>query len=114
MPRNLNQHRAARRPGARPVIGMVTSGPVMEMCEEQWLGVNDAAQAGGCDLICFVGSELGHPNRLLRKSNAIYDLVSSERIDALVVWTTRIGLLLADDELARFLRRYHPIPIVGV
>src|SRR5256885_2515303 len=100
--------------GRRPVIGMVTSGPVMEMCEEQWLGVGDAARAGDCDLICFVGSEVGHPDSLLRKSNAIYELVSSERIDALVIWTTRIGLLLNDSELERYLRRYDPIPIVAV
>ena len=93
---------------------MVTSGPVMEMCEEQWLGVSNAAQANNCDLICFVGSELGHPDRLLRKSNAIYDLVSSERIDALVIWSTRIGLLLSDEEMARFVRRYRPVPIVTV
>ncbi len=93
---------------------MVTSGPVMENSEEQWLGVSDAAQASDCDLICFVGAELSHPDRLLRKSNAIYDLVPGERLDALVIWTTRIGLLLSDAELERFLRRYEPVPIVCV
>jgi signal transduction histidine kinase/DNA-binding LacI/PurR family transcriptional regulator len=86
----------------------------MEMCEEQWLGVSDAALANGCDLLCFVGRELDHPDRLLRGSNAVYDLVSRPRIDALVVWTTRIGLLLDDEALDRFLLRFAPLPIVAV
>ena len=98
----------------RPVIGMVTSGPLMEMCEEQWLGVSDAAQANDCDLICFVGRELGHPDRRFQQANAIYDLVSTQRLDALVVWTTRIGLLVDDETLARFLRRFAPLPIVTI
>src|SRR2546429_5516107 len=106
--------RSAQRSGSRPVIGMVTTGPVLENSEEQWLGVSDAARAAGCDLICFVGTELGHPDGLRRKSNAIYDLVSGERVDALAIWTTRIGLRLSDAELERFVRRYEPVPIVCV
>ena len=106
--------RSAQRSGSRPVIGMVTTGPVLENSEEQWLGVSDAARAAGCDLICFVGTEQGHPDSLIRRSNAIYDLVSGERVDALVIWTTRIGLLLSDAELERFVRRYEPVPIVCV
>src|SRR2546421_2656431 len=106
--------RSAQRSGLRPVIGMVTTGPVLENSEEQWLGVSDAARAAGCDLICFVGTVLGRPDSLIRRSNAIYDLVSGERVDALVIWTTRIGLLLSDAELERFVRRYEPVPIVCV
>jgi signal transduction histidine kinase/DNA-binding LacI/PurR family transcriptional regulator len=93
---------------------MVTTGPVLENSEEQWLGVSDAARAAGCDLVCFVGTELGHPDSLAGKSNAIYDLASGERVDALVIWTTRIGLLLSDAQLERFLRRYEPVPVVCV
>ncbi len=106
--------RGRRRAGARPLIGMVTSGPLLELSEEQWLGVSDAAQAGGCDVICFVGREVGHPDRYRRLSNAIYDLIPVDRMDALVVWTSRIGLLLSDAELAEFLRRFEPVPIVAV
>ena len=45
---------------------MVTTGPVLENSEEQWLGVSDAARAAGCDLICFVGTELGRPDGLTK------------------------------------------------
>jgi signal transduction histidine kinase/DNA-binding LacI/PurR family transcriptional regulator len=93
---------------------MVTSGPLMELCEEQWLGVSDGAQANDCDLITFVGHELRHPDVHRRRASSIYDLVSAQRIDALVVYTDRIGLLLSDRELEEFLSRYAPIPIVGV
>jgi signal transduction histidine kinase/DNA-binding LacI/PurR family transcriptional regulator len=103
-----------RRDRSRPLIGMVTSGPLMELSEEQWLGVSDAAQANGCDLICFVGREVGHPDRYHRMANAVYDLISADQLDALVVWTSRIGLLLTDAELNQFLRRFQPLPIVAV
>jgi signal transduction histidine kinase/DNA-binding LacI/PurR family transcriptional regulator len=93
---------------------MLTSGPLMELCEEQWLGVSDGAQANDCDLISFVGHELRHPDVHRRQASSIYDLVAPERIDALVVYTDRIGLLLSDRELEEFLSRYAPIPIVGV
>jgi signal transduction histidine kinase/DNA-binding LacI/PurR family transcriptional regulator len=106
--------RRGRPAGARPLIGMVTSGPLMEMAEEQWLGVSDAAQANDCDLICFVGREVSHPDRYRRFANAIYDLIPPAELDALVVWTTRIGLLLTDAELADFLRRFEPVPLVAV
>ncbi len=93
---------------------MVTSGPLMELCEEQWLGVSDAAQANDCDVICFVGREPGHPDGRLRQANVVYDLISGERIDALVVWTTRVGMLLDDAGLERFLDRFAPLPVVCV
>ena len=92
----------------------MTSGPLVELTEEQWLGVHDAAQANDCDLVCFVGRELGHPDSLLSKANAVYDLIATDQLDALVVWTTRIGLLMADLDLEDFLRRYEPLPVIGV
>jgi signal transduction histidine kinase/DNA-binding LacI/PurR family transcriptional regulator len=103
-----------RQARVRPVIGMVTSGPLMELGEEQWLGVHEAAQANDCDLISFVGHELGHPDAHVRQANAVYDLVSADLIDALVVWTTKIGLLVDLPDLEQFLGRYAPIPIVCV
>src|SRR5262249_57198106 len=102
-----------RRDRTRPLVGMITSGPLMELAEEQWLGVSDAAQANGCDLIGFVGREVHHPDRYQRMANAVYDLIPAYQLDALVVWTTRVGLLLSDAELERFLHRLAPLPIVA-
>lgn len=98
----------------RPTIGMITAGPLIELAGEQWRGVSDGAQRLGCDLVCFVGSELDHPDPLKRRANTVYDLISPNRIDALVVWTTRVGQLIGSDGMQEYVKRYAPMPIVSV
>ncbi|NKE61014.1 response regulator [Lentzea sp. PSKA42] len=98
----------------RPTIGMITAGPLIELAGEQWQGVSDGAAAGGCDLICFSGTELAHPDRHKRQANAVYDLIAPDRIDALVIWTTRISQQIGEAAMREFAERYAPIPIVSV
>ncbi|MDX8036107.1 substrate-binding domain-containing protein [Lentzea sp. BCCO 10_0856] len=98
----------------RPTIGMITAGPLIELAGEQWRGVSNGAQHLGCNLVCFVGSELNHPALHKRRANTVYDLISSNRIDALVVWTTRVGQLIGSDGMEEFVKQYAPMPIVSV
>lgn len=98
----------------RPTIGMITAGPLIELAGEQWQGVSDGVAAGGCDLVCFVGTELAHPDRHKRQANAVYDLIAPGRIDALVIWTTRISQQIGEAAMREFAGRYAPIPIVSV
>ncbi|MFI6100078.1 substrate-binding domain-containing protein [Lentzea sp. NPDC051213] len=93
---------------------MITAGPLIELAGEQWRGVSDGAQHLGCDLLCFVGSELNHPDPHKRRANMVYDLVSPNRIDALVVWTTRVGQLVGSDGMQEYVKRYAPMPMVSV
>ncbi|HEX8864417.1 MAG TPA: substrate-binding domain-containing protein, partial [Lentzea sp.] len=93
---------------------MITAGPLIELAGEQWRGVSDGAQALGCDLLCFVGSELDHPDPHKRRANTVYDLISPNRIDALVVWTTRVGQLIGSDGMQEYVKRYAPMPLVSV
>jgi len=98
----------------RPTIGMITAGPLIELAGEQWRGVSDGAQHLGCDLLCFVGNELDHPDLHKRRANTVFDLISSNRIDALVVWTTRVGQLVGSEGVQEFVKRYTPMPMVSV
>ncbi|RAS67268.1 phospho-acceptor domain-containing protein [Lentzea atacamensis] len=98
----------------RPTIGMITAGPLIELTGEQWQGVSDGAAANGCDLICFTGTELAHPDHHKRQANAVYDLIAPDRIDALVIWTTRISQQISEEAMREFAGRYAPIPIVSV
>ncbi|SES04809.1 DNA-binding transcriptional regulator, LacI/PurR family [Lentzea xinjiangensis] len=93
---------------------MITAGPLIELAGEQWRGVSDGAQHLGCDLVCFVGSELDHPDPHKRRANTVYDLISPNRIDALVVWTTRVGQLIGPEGMREYVKRYAPMPIVSV
>jgi signal transduction histidine kinase/DNA-binding LacI/PurR family transcriptional regulator/CheY-like chemotaxis protein len=93
---------------------MITAGPLIELAGEQWRGVSDGAQHLGCDLLCFVGSELDHPDPHKRRANTVYDLISPNRIDALVVWTTRVGQLIGSAGVQEYVKRYVPMPMVSV
>lgn len=93
---------------------MVTAGPLIELAGEQWRGASDGATANGCDFVCFVGNELGHPDRQKRRANAVYDLISPHRVDALIIWTTRVGQLVGEPAMREFARRFEPMPIVSV
>lgn len=93
---------------------MITAGPLIELAGEQWRGVSDGAQHLGCDLVCFVGSELDHPDPHKRRANTVYDLISPNRVDALVVWTTRVGQLIGSEGMQQYVKRYAPMPIVSV
>ncbi|GLZ28791.1 hypothetical protein Lesp02_09810 [Lentzea sp. NBRC 105346] len=98
----------------RPTIGMVTAGPLIELAGEQWRGASDGAAANDCDFVCFVGTELEHPNPHKRRANAVYDLISPHRLDALIMWTTRVGQLVGEQSMRDFATRFAPMPIISV
>src|SRR5207248_2180109 len=97
---------------ARPVVGMLTK-DLLEYAAEQWLGVVDATRAGGCDLVCFCGGALEIPGNPAR-SNAIYDLVSGEALDGLIVWTSVLAIDAGPERMAEFGRRFASLPVVSV
>src|SRR5438552_2584735 len=80
-----------RTVGMRISIGMLTNS-IVDTHGVQWKGTLDAARERDADLVCFVGSELGRPEEFGGRANAIYDLVSDERLDGLVVWTAAVEL----------------------
>jgi len=99
--------------GARPTIGMLTNA-LPDQSDQQWLGVADAARANGCNYLAFAGGELDDPRPYVARQNAVYDLVSNRRIDALVVWTSAIELYVGHERMERFCSRFAPMPIVSM
>jgi signal transduction histidine kinase/DNA-binding LacI/PurR family transcriptional regulator len=103
---------ARRRGRERPVLGMLTQ-DLLELVAEQWLGAVDGAREQGCDLICFCGRALEAPG-FQKQANAIYDLVSAETVDGLIVWTSLLAINVGADRLAEFCGRFGPVPVVSV
>jgi len=103
---------SGHRRRSRPVIGMLTQ-DLLELFAEQWLGAVDAASTHGCDFICFCGRALEAPG-FKKQANAIYDLVTEEALDGLVVWTSILGINVGRDRTAELCRRFDPLPIVSV
>ncbi len=77
---------------------------------ENSLVVDMSAAAGklGARLICYVGSELYRE----MPENVIFDLVSSERIDGLII-SPSLGHNFDKERLRAFCQRYAPLPIVS-
>jgi signal transduction histidine kinase len=101
------------RPGRpRPVVGMLTQ-ELLELVSEQWLGAVEAAGDHGCDFICFCGGSLDAPG-FQKQANAIYDLVSEETVDGLIVWTSLLAINVGPGRLAECCRRLGPVPMVSV
>jgi signal transduction histidine kinase/DNA-binding LacI/PurR family transcriptional regulator len=107
------QQQTGQTEAPRPTIGMLTSS-VVDLYELQWLGTADAAAAHGADFICFVGEELDHPDGFRAQANAVYDLVSAQRLDGLIVWTTALEVFAGRERMVEFCRRFERLPIVSV
>ena len=77
-----------------------------------WQGVVDAARKRDVNVICFVGLWLRSPYGFEAQANVIYDLVSAERLDGLVIMAGAITQFVPPEEKKAFIERFRPLPIV--
>ena len=91
--RKTQRHTPGRKQAARPTVGMFINNLVGNH-EVQWLGAVDAARAHQANLITFAGRELGHPDHFYAQANVIYDLVSPQHLDGLILWTTTLQVFV--------------------
>jgi DNA-binding LacI/PurR family transcriptional regulator/anti-anti-sigma regulatory factor/putative methionine-R-sulfoxide reductase with GAF domain len=98
---------------SRPTIGLLSEVGT-PYNNALWTGLAAAASELDVNLIFYAGG-------LLRASaydfdaqrNILYDLVSGERVDGLIICGT-IGNFINIEEFRRFVDRYRPLPMVGV
>ena len=94
----------------RPTIGMT----IRLMPEwDVWLGALRAAKEYGVNLVGLAGERLRAPG-FVGQSNVLYDLISAERLDGLVVWGSLLATQAGAPELQAFCDRYRPLPLVSV
>jgi DNA-binding LacI/PurR family transcriptional regulator/signal transduction histidine kinase len=79
-----------------------------------WPGVAAVAEEQGAHLICFVGGALNALHEFDAQRTVVYSLAGSENVDGLVVMSGSIGQFIGPGRLARFYKRYHPLPLVSV
>jgi signal transduction histidine kinase/DNA-binding LacI/PurR family transcriptional regulator/AraC-like DNA-binding protein len=99
---------------ARPTIGYLAPRIGNNVSEAFWRGVVNAAQRLDANLICFAGDQLRDATGFSSPANAVYDLASPQVVDGLVSWASSVGGTLEDEEVERFHRRYHPLPIISI
>jgi len=66
------------------------------------------------NLICFLGNNLQSPTGFDAQANILYDLVSTQSVDALVSWASSIGNYISEDDIRRWHARFAPLPIVTI
>ncbi len=105
----------------RPTIGFLVARLGFPVEDMAWNGVLDAARERDANLFIFAGGtwrrSFFEEHDLQR--NALYDLVSAERLDGLVIWTASLGYALGlesvsvrNAEIAGLVEQYRSIPTV--
>lgn len=103
--------------GSRPTVGLLIQNIEDEGGYESslWTGVLEACKQRDANLICFVGGslEFSPTNEFEAQRNAIYDLVTSDTVDGLIIIGS-IGDFISSEELKSFYDRYRPLPVVSI
>lgn len=81
-----------------------------------WTGAAAGARQQGADLICFSGgSLLASPYRPFEaQRNVIYEMANEETVDGLVILSNTIGHSATPEQMAAFLARHAPLPVVSI
>ncbi len=95
-------------------IGLLISRLDRGFHRQAWLSVVETAQRHNVDAICFDGGVLTPDDELARKSNMLYDLISAETIDGLLVWSSCLDWSVQPGAMQAFCERFRPLPLVSV
>ncbi len=96
----------------RATLGLVTwFDPVSEPLRA---GVVAVAREQSVNVITFLPGFITLDGWHDDPSNVLYDLISPERIDALVMWTGALMVHITSEQMLAFLEQYRPLPIVGL
>lgn len=103
--------------GSRPTVGFLIQNTQDEGGYESnlWTGVVEACKQRDANLICFVGGslEFSPSNEFEAQRNAIYDLVTPDTVDGLIIIGS-VGDFVSSEELKSFYDRYRPLPVVSI
>jgi sigma-B regulation protein RsbU (phosphoserine phosphatase) len=92
---------------------------LVDWCEEQYQismvhGVADFAKEKDLNFLCFEGGGIQAPFEYESRRNVVYDLVSSEIIDGLVILSPSIGHFVDYTTITKFCNRFTALPVVSI
>jgi len=79
-----------------------------------WLGIIDAAREHRVNEICFMGEALEDPEDFKAQANILFDLISKERIDGLVLWSGALDWHINHGKMEKFITSYYPLPVISL
>jgi PAS domain S-box-containing protein len=101
---------------SRPTIGLLSEvgASGSSYYTNLWRGFVSAALELDVNLICYVGGTINVSQYGFdAQRNILYDLVSGERVDGLLICGA-LGNFIAAEEFQRFVDCYRPLPMVGI
>jgi signal transduction histidine kinase/DNA-binding LacI/PurR family transcriptional regulator/AraC-like DNA-binding protein len=98
----------------RATIGLLTANIHVGASRMLWPGAVDAAEALNLNLISFPGGALCVETAFEAQRNIVYNLVPTERLDGLVIWSSTITGSCDPHTSADFHRRYQALPRVSI
>ncbi|GAK54017.1 multi-sensor signal transduction histidine kinase [Candidatus Moduliflexus flocculans] len=101
-------------PGKRSTIAFLTAQMTDSNGMELWRGVTQAARDNEANLICFVGDELQIPIGFRAQANVLYEFISPEQVDGLVIWGSTFSNYMDMAAVAQFCERHRTLPIVTI
>lgn len=102
-----------RNNASRITIGMLTDWLNDQYQFDLLYGINDLAVEKDANLLCFEGGRINATTEYEARGNIVYDLVSRENVDGLVILDS-IGNLVSSKSIIEFCKHYQPIPTVVV
>ena len=88
---------------SRPTIGFLMGSEIHDLTQQCVLkGAFDEARERDVNLICLAGGYMRSPIGFQAQANILYELVSAERLDGLVIWGSLLGQHLDQQEMKDF------------
>jgi HD-GYP domain-containing protein (c-di-GMP phosphodiesterase class II)/DNA-binding LacI/PurR family transcriptional regulator len=104
-------------PALKPIGTRFTIGMVVDWIDDQYqldllYGIIDLAKEKDVNLLCFEGGVIHPQNEFEAIRNKVYDLITPENVDGLIILSSIIGPLLDSKSFIQFYKNYRPLPVV--
>ncbi len=98
----------------RPTIGIL-----VDWLEDRYQntvisGIIDAARDHDVNVICFAGGGINSEHRFGKQRNRIFDLVSQNCVDALLLMSGTLANEIGPAAMAKYCRRFNPLPTCSI
>ncbi len=98
----------------RPTIGLLIYGAEDPTCRALWSGVDRVARDYDVNVFSFRAEPLHIPEEFLAQANVLYEIVSTEQLDGLVVWGGVLAHYVSQEEVLALLDDYAGMPLVNI
>jgi HD-GYP domain-containing protein (c-di-GMP phosphodiesterase class II)/DNA-binding LacI/PurR family transcriptional regulator len=99
---------------SRLTIGMITDWVGDQYQLDILLGASDFARQKDVNFLCFEGGGIDARNEYESRRNKVYDLISAENVDGLIILSGSIANFASMESIIKFCEQYRPMPMVLV